>query len=331
MSVKAVRARRWSVAGLVSALVLGVVSTAAPAAADPTPFERVGGSDRYDTSAQLAARLAARHGGGVNEIVLVSNDVDGLGAVTYAAAAQAPIVATPPNALPPGLTDLVARLGVNKVTIIGGPLAVSAHVEAGLGQLGLDTSRISGADRFQTNIAALYQAAFLRPPELPVFAGSANPDAANALPPGMAAVLAQAGASVVLTDDVLKLMGDAKREEVLRQMEEDQRALRRAADAVRQRALDGISEYIDMARVNREGTVEMRRAAVRDREPVPSPRPLPPPASGLTPDAGVAVAEHAREHYGIVPTGVTLVPSAPSGRLDAISGGLLAGASGHAA
>jgi len=134
---------------------------------------RIGGSDRYDTAAKIAAS------NGSNKFVVLASGENFPDAVSSAYLAHqlagASILLTQQNSLPAVSADAMRLLGTETVVIVGGTNAISAGVEAQLkatpqwlpggqktlGQGLLQVIRLGGADRYATNrLANEYAAAY---------------------------------------------------------------------------------------------------------------------------------------------------------------------------
>ncbi len=113
--------------------------------------ERIAGSDRYETSAEIAEKLKEK---GVNKVLIATgkNFPDALAAAPYAAKQNAAILLTDPNNLPASTRDAIIFLGAKDVTILGSTAAVSQNVEDQLKAMGLSVSRIAGSDRYETAV-----------------------------------------------------------------------------------------------------------------------------------------------------------------------------------
>jgi putative cell wall-binding protein len=111
---------------------------------------RVGGLDRYDTAARVAALLPAS-----DEVFLVTgvDFADGLTAGPLAATGPHPILLTLPDELPEVAAARLERRDPARVTIVGGTRAVAASVEAGLQADGRTVRRLSGPSRHATALA----------------------------------------------------------------------------------------------------------------------------------------------------------------------------------
>lgn len=148
--------RRRVVAGG-AALLLAALTLAVPGTANATEdfeFERIGGSDRYETSAMVADRYGAS-----DQALLVNgqagNFADALSASYLSGVKNAPVLLTRRDAAPAAVLDQLEALGVRDITVVGGTAMVSQEQLSALGTLGYDVSRLSGPDRFATNAAAI--------------------------------------------------------------------------------------------------------------------------------------------------------------------------------
>ena len=152
-----------------TAAVSNAVATAAGSMA--ATVERIGGKDRYATSAALARAAfgaksteggdAAAQGAHTAYLATGRGYADALAAGPAAGAARSPVVLVDGRAstLPSSAKDLLTELGVQEATIVGGLGAVSAEVEADLrevlGTTLLDApavTRAAGDDRYETAI-----------------------------------------------------------------------------------------------------------------------------------------------------------------------------------
>jgi peptidoglycan LD-endopeptidase LytH len=114
--------------------------------------ERIAGSDRYGTAAELARRVGAEAIGRVDgrrTAFLASGRAfpDALSVGPLAHAARIPVLLTPPDSLAPATAAVLAELGIERVIVLGGESAVSSRVTA---QLGVPSTRLSGSDRTAT-------------------------------------------------------------------------------------------------------------------------------------------------------------------------------------
>ena len=158
MITRTPRASKRILAAIAAAgIIASTFAIASPVQATQTVVEaRIGGSDRYATSAQVAqATFPAPN----PNIILASglNFPDGLASAGFAGAANAPVLLTDPNNLP-GVTQnalgaIFGSSATKTVHIVGGEAAVSAGVAAQVTALGYTVNRVSGANRYETAAA----------------------------------------------------------------------------------------------------------------------------------------------------------------------------------
>lgn len=109
---------------------------------------RLSGTDRFGTAAAVARAI-----GPTRKAVVASGStahlVDALAAGGPATALGRPILLVDSSSIPPVTRAALADLGVDGVTVVGGPAAVSASVVAQLP----GASQVAGADRYATSAA----------------------------------------------------------------------------------------------------------------------------------------------------------------------------------
>lgn len=113
-----------------------------------TKITRLGGRDRYETSALISERNFP-----VADTVIIATGAtfaDALSASGLAGCVEGPVLLTQPNALPATIAREIDRLGASKAIIVGGTRAVSGAVATQLAGSGLIVERLGGADRFAT-------------------------------------------------------------------------------------------------------------------------------------------------------------------------------------
>ena len=113
---------------------------------------RIAGDDRFDTAAQVAQHF---HPGDTHVLVARGYDwADAIAGGSVAASQGMPVLLTHRDILPDALADELARRGGQdvRVTILGGPAAVSAGVAAQIDAVVGGVDRIAGADRVETSI-----------------------------------------------------------------------------------------------------------------------------------------------------------------------------------
>ena len=116
--------------------------------------ERVAGSTRYGTAAELSRR-AFGDPEAVDAVVLASGAdfPDALAGVPLAAVLGGPLLLTQRDVLPTETAAEIRRLGPSQVVVLGGPSAVEDQVLAQVAAAGPGTEgvrRIGGEDRFET-------------------------------------------------------------------------------------------------------------------------------------------------------------------------------------
>lgn len=110
--------------------------------------QRVYGQTRHET-----AVLVSQQGWhSANTVVLARGDdfPDALSGAPLAHSLNAPMLLTRTDRLPAVTRREIQRLGATNVVILGGPLAISTHVETELRNMGLQIDRINGSTRFDT-------------------------------------------------------------------------------------------------------------------------------------------------------------------------------------
>lgn len=119
---------------------------------------RVSGADHYSVSAHLAITRSWHQPPGPmgalgRTVIVASGEVfaDALVAGAFAARGRHPILLNPRDRLHHEVADALARIdGLEHVVLMGGESALSANVETSIEALGLDVTRIAGANRFET-------------------------------------------------------------------------------------------------------------------------------------------------------------------------------------
>lgn len=122
--------------------------------------KKLSGIDRYAASAEIVSDGWEE---AIHAILVYGEDfADALSSVPltkkYGHGPQnAPILLTQSNYLPDATLKLIKELNVRYITIIGGPGVISSSIEAQLQAMGIETDRLSGQDKYATNIAAANQ------------------------------------------------------------------------------------------------------------------------------------------------------------------------------
>ncbi|WP_345761158.1 cell wall-binding repeat-containing protein [Diaminobutyricibacter sp. McL0608] len=115
---------------------------------NPT-VSRVSGTDRYQTSVQVAQKAFPT----IAPVVFVATGLgfaDALAAAAPAAKLDGPLLLTDPSKLPAGTKAEIQNLHPSTIYIVGGPGAISAAVENQLRPLASNVIRLAGVDRFDT-------------------------------------------------------------------------------------------------------------------------------------------------------------------------------------
>lgn len=134
---------------MVSFIIFAAIFTVKAQAVES--YVRLGGSDRYGTSVQISQKNWDKS----NYVILASGEdfPDALSATPLAKEYDAPILLTPKDSLNQLVSDEIKRLQATHIIIVGGPGAVSDTIKNSLSAEGLDCSRISGSDRYETSLA----------------------------------------------------------------------------------------------------------------------------------------------------------------------------------
>ena len=138
-------------------------------------IERIGGADRYGTSAGVAAKFPAE----VDTVYVASGAAfpDALSASAAAGAQDAPVLLVTKDAIPPEVDAQLRRLQPHRIALMGGTVAVSAAVETALGAYADVVERIGEADRYVVS-AAVSRGVFAQHPAVAyVASGEVFPDA----------------------------------------------------------------------------------------------------------------------------------------------------------
>lgn len=124
--------------------------------------DRIFGADRIGTSIAASEWLYADASDPdpdafkADAVILSRSDnyADALGGSALAAAVNAPLLLTPTGSLSSDVQAEIDRVldGTATIYILGGTGAISNAVESGLDSLGYATTRLAGADRFETSV-----------------------------------------------------------------------------------------------------------------------------------------------------------------------------------
>jgi putative cell wall-binding protein len=137
-----------------------IVILGGPAAIAPTvegdlaqygAITRISGQDRYATAAATSA-YGFPNGADTVFVATGADFVDALSGAPVAAAFDGPLLLVTRDAIPAATAAEITRLGADTIVLFGGATAVSAAVEAGLGEQAA-VIRLAGTDRYATAAA----------------------------------------------------------------------------------------------------------------------------------------------------------------------------------
>ena len=139
--------------GLLSLGVVTVVSATPAHANSNVTTGRVGGDTRYATAAAIAQ---SRYPSGVNYATLTSGRgfADALGGAFLAGVQNGPILLTEPDHLSAETKDVIDRLGIKSIDILGGTDAVSQAAQDEI-PAAVSVHRYEGATRYDTDQQAV--------------------------------------------------------------------------------------------------------------------------------------------------------------------------------
>lgn len=141
---------------------------------DQDKAERIGGEDRYETSALLAKRVAGLIGG-VDQAIMASGEdfPDALASAPLSGKKVAPILLTQKESLPKSVDAMIKELKIKTVDIAGGNKAVATSLEKALPKL---TKRYDGDNRYDT-AALIANDVRTSPSQVYLASGEVFPDA----------------------------------------------------------------------------------------------------------------------------------------------------------
>lgn len=162
---------------------------------------RLAGESRYETALAISKRYTA----GVPAVFIAtgSNFPDALSAAAAASLVGGPLLLTPSDSLPNNVRAEIQRLKPKQIFIIGGPGAVSGAVFNAVKPLASKTTRLGGADRYET-ARTIITSIFSTSTTALIATGRTFPDALAAT--GAAGLL---NAPVVLVDGASSKIPDA--------------------------------------------------------------------------------------------------------------------------
>jgi len=114
---------------------------------------RIEGSNRYETAAKIATASVQSS----TWAFLASGQAfpDALSISAYAAANNIPLLLTDVKNVPEVTLNALKELGVTRVTLIGGESVISSQAANQLSAAGYQVDRLSGGNRYDTNVAIL--------------------------------------------------------------------------------------------------------------------------------------------------------------------------------
>ena len=147
-------ARRAGLASLATMSLVTAAAVAGAGAASATSdfsFQRIGGTDRYDTSTLVADEFATTN----PDVILANgepgNYADALSANTLAGEMNVPVLLTRTDKTPDSVLAQLKDDGTKNITVVGGAGVVSAAQVTALEGMGYNVTRVAGSDRFATN------------------------------------------------------------------------------------------------------------------------------------------------------------------------------------
>ncbi|UZQ49123.1 cell wall-binding repeat-containing protein [Clostridium kluyveri] len=140
--------------GALISLVLAIALSACPVKATGQ-VTRIGGSNRYETAAQVATSNWTT----TDNVVLVSGEgyADSVSASALAKKLDAPILLTTPDTLNSYAKDVIEQLKPKNIYVIGGAASISQNIRDNLKILNYNLIELGGANRYETNVAVAEQ------------------------------------------------------------------------------------------------------------------------------------------------------------------------------
>ncbi|MEQ8198612.1 MAG: cell wall-binding repeat-containing protein, partial [Clostridiaceae bacterium] len=115
------------------------------------PVCRMGGADRFETAVKISKAGWNR---AANVLLAYGyNFPDALSSGTLGYKLNAPVLLSYSTSLPQVTINEIKRLGARNIYILGGTGVISSNIENYFNQNGYNVTRLSGIDRFATNIA----------------------------------------------------------------------------------------------------------------------------------------------------------------------------------
>jgi len=114
-------------------------------------FDRISGTDRYETAIQVSREGWGYHSTDNVVLVIGNNYPDALAGAPLAKKLNAPILLVKKDTVPASVMSEISRIGAKNATILGGEGAISAKVFNDLSNKGINVKRISGKNRAETS------------------------------------------------------------------------------------------------------------------------------------------------------------------------------------
>lgn len=114
-------------------------------------FDRISGKDRYQTAVAVSQEGWAANSTTNVVLAIGDNYPDALAGAPLAKKLNSPILLVKKDEVPVSVLAEIKRIGAKNATVLGGKGIVSDLVLAQLEQAGIQTTRISGANRHQTS------------------------------------------------------------------------------------------------------------------------------------------------------------------------------------
>ena len=193
------------------------VYTITTTGAIPKPtVDRISGTNRSATALAAAEKLKTSLGVSKHKNIIIAsgkNFADALAGSYLASVKQAPILLHTNSSVTDNLNYIANNLTAGgTVYILGGTAAVPFSVEAGLFARGINVERLSGSNRFATNIEILLEAGVTSSQEILVCTGQNFADSLSASATGLPILLVNSKTNT-LTDNqkiFLKMWGGSK-------------------------------------------------------------------------------------------------------------------------
>lgn len=142
---------KLTLAALLSTGIVSLMNEETVSATNLESVTRLQGANRFETAA-----LISQKGFDKADTIFIANArefADALAGVPLAYQKDAPILLAQGNRLNGAIVEEINRLGASKAVILGGEAAVNTNLEGHLTSLGLKTTRLAGANRFETSVA----------------------------------------------------------------------------------------------------------------------------------------------------------------------------------